>query len=110
VEQNRRGEPANRENPDAVGRDHQPFAVPPVSRKAGGQRKQSRGERARKGDDACLRRRAGHRDHEQWVGNRGRLRARVGGQLPDLKQHEVAVSAQRNREHAVTLTEVQGHS
>ncbi len=99
VEQDRRGEPADRENANPVGREHQPLAVPAVSSKAGRQRKHGGGQRARESDDACLRRGAGHSEHEQRVGDRGRLRPGVGKQLPGLEQHEVAVAAQRNRGH-----------
>jgi hypothetical protein len=64
VEQDRRGEAADREDPDAIGRDHQPLAVVAVGRSTGGQCEQGNRERAGEGDDAGLRRRLGHREHE----------------------------------------------
>ena len=47
IEQDRRGKTPNREDTDAVGRDHQPLAIPAVRRKAGRQCEQGRRQCAR---------------------------------------------------------------
>ena len=105
--QDRRSEAADREHTNAVGHDHQPLAVPMVGGQAGGESKQRRGKDPRERDDSCLCRGPGHRQYEQRVGDRARLRAGVREQLPSLKQHEFAVTAQGNRDHAVTLADDQ---
>ncbi len=48
--------------------------------------------------------RARQREHEQRIGDRRQPRPDVGEQLPGLEQHEVAVTAQGNRVHGMTLS------
>ena len=109
VEQDQRREAADGNDPDSVGGDHQPPAVPAVRRKAGRQREQRRREESGEGDQTSLRGRVGYRQDEQRVRDRGRLCAHVREQLPELEQDEVAVSTQRNRGHAVTLADAHLH-
>ncbi len=98
VEQDRRGEARDREHAHGVGRDHQPSAAPAVGRQSGGQCEKHRWKAARERDDAGLGGRVRDREHEPRE------------QLPDLQQHEVAVSAQRDRCHAATLADLAGTS
>jgi hypothetical protein len=69
VQQDRRGEAADRHHPDGVGDDHQPLAVAAVGRHAGGQREQRQGEGPRERDDAGLGCRLRHCQNEQRVGD-----------------------------------------
>ena len=61
------------------------------------------GHDAREADDARLRRRVRHREHEERIRDRGRLGADRRERLPALEQDEVAIAAERGDErHAAS--------
>lgn len=68
---------------------------------AGSERSAAGSRRER--DEAGMRRRADHREHEQRVGDRRRVRPDRRQQLPRLEQREVAIPVQANAAHGLTL-------
>ena len=84
-----------RADADEVGDDHHALAVNAVDGDAGEEAEERPREDAREADDARLDRRMRHREHEQRIGDPGRLGADRRERLPDLEQDEVAVLAER---------------
>ena len=82
---------------DDVGDDHHPLAVKAVDGGACEEAEERPREDAREADDARLDRRVRHREHEQRIGDPGRLGADRRERLPDLEQDEVAVLAEREQ-------------
>ena len=99
MEQDHRGEAPDRHNPDAVGGDHQAPAIPAVGGNAGQDAEEWIGHDPRERDGADLRRRMRHRQHEERVRDRRRLRSDARKQLPGLEQQKVPIAPKRNPAH-----------
>ena len=97
VDGDRDDERRHGDDADEVGRDHDPLAVEPVGDDARDHAEERPRHDAREADDAGLRRRVRDREHEQGIGDRGRLGADRRERLPGLEQDEVAVAAERGR-------------
>ena len=61
----------DRSDPDSVGADHQPPAIPTVRCDARREREQREWQHAHERDDARLRGGVRHRKDEQWIGHGG---------------------------------------
>ncbi len=96
-------EDAHSDDAHGIRTDHQPLPVPAVGHDPCRQREERVRDRPREEDEAGFGRRAREREHEQRIGDRRQPRPDVGEQLPGLEQHEVAVTAQGNRVHGMTL-------
>jgi len=82
---------AQRERPDGVDRDHQPFPVPAVGGDPREQAEESLGQHAGEADDPRLGGRVRDGQDEQRIGDRRRRRPGRRQQLAQLQQDEVAV-------------------
>ena len=82
VEEDRRGQSRDRDRSHAIGRDHQPLAVPAVGRDACGQAEDGVREEPGEADDPGLGRRVRDREHEERVRDRGHLRPERREQPP----------------------------
>jgi hypothetical protein len=86
-----------------VGHQQEPLSVDAVDDDPGDQEEQWERQRLREGDEPGLRRRAGHREHEQRKRDAARPRADGGDHLPGPEKQEVTVPTQRGRRLAGPL-------
>ena len=104
VEQHECAERADRDGPDGVRGDHEPPAVEAVGGEAGGECENGHCEQPEECDDPGLRGRAGERENQQRVRDRGHLRAGARQQQTALQVDEVAVAKEGPRDHRPTLS------
>ncbi len=86
-----------------IGSDHEPLAIEAIGdhpRRESGDRER---DPFRESDQSRLGGRAGEGQHEQWEGDRRRLRAELRKRLAAPQQHEVAVPGEGKATHLPTI-------